>query len=135
MPPEKVEKGSPQDWLRYAQSDLELARTGKSPKVLFETLCFHAHQTAEKAIKAVLIAHSIPIIKSHNIGTLISLLPAELDCPPELQEAMSLTDYAVSSRYPGDLEPVTKADYQEALDLAEKVLKWAEKEIPHRSFE
>ncbi len=52
MPPEQVEKGSPQDWLRYAQSDIELARTGKSPKELFETLCFHAHQTAEKAIIA-----------------------------------------------------------------------------------
>jgi HEPN domain-containing protein len=66
---------------------------------------------------------------------LINLLPADLDRPPELQEAMSLTDYAVSSRYPGDLEPVTEKDYQEALHLAEKVLKWAEKIIPQRTSE
>jgi len=26
---------------------------------------------------------------------------------PELKEAISLTDYAVLSRYPGDLEPVS----------------------------
>ena len=39
MPPEK---GSPQDWLIHAESDLQLAATGKLPKVLYETLCFHA---------------------------------------------------------------------------------------------
>ena len=71
MPPEKIRKGSPRDWLLHANSDLELARTGKSPGVLYETLCFHAHQAVEKAIKAVLLAHKVPIIKSHNIGALI----------------------------------------------------------------
>jgi hypothetical protein len=49
MPPEK---GSPQDWLIHAESDLQLAVTGKSPKVLFETLCFHTQQVAEKLNKS-----------------------------------------------------------------------------------
>jgi HEPN domain-containing protein len=126
MPPEQVSKGSPQDWLLHANSDLELARTGKSPGVLFETLCFHAHQAVEKAIKAVLLAHKVPIIKSHNIGALIKLLPEDIQRLPELKEAISLTDYAVLSRYPGDLEPVTEKEYKEALKLAKKVVAWAE---------
>jgi hypothetical protein len=46
-----------------------------------------------------------------------------------LQDAASLTDYAVLSRYPGDLEPVDEEEYQEALRLAEAVLAWAEETI------
>ena len=130
MPPEKVRKGSPQDWMLHANSDLELARTGKSQRVLFETLCFHAHQAVEKAIKAVLIAHKVPIIKSHNIGALIKLLPEDIKRLPELKESISLTAYAVLSRYPGDLEPVTDKEYKDAVELAEKVINWAEKLIP-----
>jgi HEPN domain-containing protein len=133
MPPEQVRKGSPQDWLLHANSDLELARTGKSPKVLFETLCFHAHQAVEKAIKAVLVAHKVPIIKSHNIGALIKLLPEDIQRLPELKEAMGLTDYAVLSRYPGDLEPVTEKEYKDAVQLAEEVIQWAERLITKTS--
>jgi HEPN domain-containing protein len=133
MPPERVRKGSPQDWLLHAHSDQELARTGKSPGVLFETLCFHAHQAVEKAVKAVLVAHKVPIIKSHNIAALIKLLPEDIQRIPELKEAMGLTDYAVLSRYPGDLEPVTEKDYKEAIELAEKVVAWAERSISKTS--
>jgi len=32
--------GSPADWLRYAYSDLELARVKRPPKVLFEGFAF-----------------------------------------------------------------------------------------------
>jgi HEPN domain-containing protein len=133
MSPKPVRKGSPHDWLLHANSDLELARTGKSPRILFETLCFHAHQAVEKAIKAVLVAHKVPIIKFHNIGALIKLLPEDIERLPELKEAMSLTDYAVLSRYPGDLEPVTEKDYKEAVKLAEKVTQWAERSISKTS--
>jgi len=126
MPPEKIRKGSPQDWLLHANSDLELARTPKSPRILFETLCFHSHQAVEKAIKAVLLAQKVPIIKSHNIGALIKLLPEDIQRLPELREAISLTDYAVLSRYPGDLEPVSEKEYKEAVEIAAKVVSWAE---------
>lgn len=40
-----------------------------------------------------------------------------------------MTDYAVVARYPGDLEPVEEAEYQEAIQVAEVVLGWAEKMI------
>ena len=45
---------SPADWLRYAVSDLELARTTPSSRILLEALCFHAQQAAEKALRACL---------------------------------------------------------------------------------
>ena len=60
MPPERPQPGSAQDWLRYAGSDLELARMSASPNVMLESLCYHAQQCAEKSLKAVLVALSCP---------------------------------------------------------------------------
>jgi len=92
--------------------------------VLLEDLCFHAQQAAEKALKAVLVANSVAVSNIHSIRRLIDLLPAKLDIPGEIQDAASLTDYAVSSRYPGDFEPVDEDEHREAVRLAEAVVSW-----------
>jgi HEPN domain-containing protein len=112
MPRELVEKGSPADWLVYARSDPEVARSQKSEGILLETLCFHAQQAAEKAIKAVPIHYGIPTIKSHNIGALLNLLPESVSIPSDIWQSVILTDYAVVTRYPGDYEPVSDQEYK-----------------------
>ncbi|MDT8300017.1 MAG: HEPN domain-containing protein [Sedimentisphaerales bacterium] len=127
MPPKGHFSGSPADWLRYSRSDLELARTIRTAEVMFEVLCFHAQQAAEKALKAVLIAKDVPPPKTHNIRTLLDLLPEEIIVPEEIEDAASLSDYAVTSRYPGDFEPVNEEEYKEAVRLAATVVLWAER--------
>ncbi|HEV8574581.1 MAG TPA: HEPN domain-containing protein [Dehalococcoidia bacterium] len=121
--------GSPAEWLRYARSDLELARLAPPPGVMPEALCFHAQQAAEKALKAVLIAHELPFPRTHNLRTLLDLLPQTLAPLAEVQDAARLTDYAVFSRYPAEAEPVTEEEHQEAVRLATAVLAWAEQTI------
>jgi len=129
MPHEGHFPGSPADWLRYARSDLELARVVRPDEVLFEGLCFHAQQAAEKALKAVLIAKGVPPPKTHNIRALLDLLPQEIITTQEIEDAASLTDYAVTSRYPGDFESVDEEEYKETVRLAENVVLWAERII------
>ena len=129
MPHEGHFPGSPADWLSYARSDLELARVGRPAKVLFEGLCFHAQQAVEKALKAVLIAKGIPASKTHNIRTLLDLLPPDIILPKEVEDAASLTDYAVIIRYPGDFESVDEEEYKQAVQFAETVVLWAERII------
>lgn len=129
MPHEGRFLGGPADWLRYAYSDLELARVTRPSKVLFEGLCFHAQQAAEKAPKAVLIANGVPPTKTHNIRTLLDLLPQDVIVPHEVEDAASLTDYAVISRYPGDFESINEKEYKETVRLAEAVVLWAERII------
>lgn len=124
MPAEDRMPGSPPDWLHRARSDLNLARLSRPEGVLLEDLCFHAQQAAEKALKAVLVANSMAVPNIHSIRRLIDLLPAKLDIPGEVQFAASLTDYAVSSRYPGDFEPVDEDEHREAVRLAEAVVSW-----------
>jgi len=127
MPPKEIEAGEPEDWLRHAWSDLELARVGRNSKILLEDLCFHSQQAAEKALKAVLVLKSVPFPKTHNIGTLLDLLSEGSNLPEEVKGSASLTDYAVLTRYPGDLEPVTEEEYLEALRIAQAVVQWAER--------
>jgi len=129
MPPEDDRTGGPEAWLRYAHSDLELARLSPPPGVLLEGLCFHAQQAAEKALKAVLVARGMPFPRTHSIGMLVDLLPEGISVPGELQHAASLTDYAVISRYPGVSEPVDEEECREAIRLAEAVLSWAESTV------
>ena len=125
MPPEGHVSGSAVDWLRYAESDLEIARITQSPRILLEGLCFHAQQAAERALKAVLVAHAIPFPRTHNIATLLDLVPLEIGLPSEVEAAAGLTDYAVLTRYPSNLEPVTEEEYHEAVHLAEAIVDWA----------
>lgn len=129
MPHEGHFSGSPADWLRYARSDLELASIVRPDEVLFEGLCFHTQQAAEKALKAVLIDKGIPPPKTHNIRTLLELLPQDITIPQKIDDAASLSDYAVVSRYPGEFEPVDEEEYKETVQLAETVVLWAEKII------
>lgn len=129
MPLDSLLPGSPEDWLRHAYSDLELAREKPSPKVLYEDLCFHAQQSAEKALKAILIAQETPFPRTHNIRTLLDLLPRTIELPDNVQGVGKLTTYAVSSRYPGVVEPIDEEEHQESVRLAEAVVNWAEKII------
>jgi HEPN domain-containing protein len=129
MPLDDRLSGSPADWLRYARSDLELASVTRPDEVLFEGLCFHAQQAAEKALEAVLIANGIPPPKTHNIRTLLDLLSQVMVAPQEIEDSAGLADYAVTSRYPGDFEPVNEEEYKGALRLAKSVVNWAEKTV------
>ena len=125
--------GSPEDWLRRARSDLALSRVPRPPEVMYNELCFHAQQAAEKSIKAMLIAEQVKFRRVHQIGYLLELLPHEIPLPPDVIEAISLTSYAVTTRYPGEYEEITDEMYQEAVRLAQYVVGWAEQTITNRT--
>jgi HEPN domain-containing protein len=126
MLPDKPLPGSAADWLRRARSDLALAGIALPRDVLYNELCFHAQQAAEKSIKAVLVHCGIEFRKVHNIDYLMTLLPPEVSVPPAAEEIVSLTSYAVMFRYPGDYEDVTEEEYQWAIQAARAVYAWAE---------
>jgi HEPN domain-containing protein len=121
--------GSAADWLRRAHSDLVLAGITLPRGVLYNELCFHAQQAAEKSIKAVLVHYGVEFKRVHDIDYLMTQLPAEVSVPPEAEEVVSLTSYAVMFRYPGDYEDVTEEEYQWAIQAAQAVYRWAEQSI------
>ena len=121
--------GSPRDWLRHARSDLVLARTLKTPRVLYEHLCFHAQQAAGKAVKAILVRRGIVIPKTHDLAFLLGLLPSAIQVPVALIDLPILTKYAVQLRYPAETHPATANERRTALRLAQAAVEWAEKEL------
>ena len=112
-------------WLSRADSNLRIARLGKAEGIFLEDLCFEAQQAAEKALKALLIHLSGEYPKVHAFTLLLERLEQYVPVPDSVQEVVELTDYAVQMRYPGDYYPVTDAEYERALELAERTLNWA----------
>jgi len=52
-------------------------------------------------------------------------MPPEIPRNAILDEAAALTEYAVSSRYPGEAEDVTPEELSTAVEIAQGVLSWA----------
>ncbi len=126
MPPERRGLGLPSDWLRRARSDLALAKAPLPTDVLYADLCFHAQQAAEKAIKAVYRARRYGFRYTHDLSELLDGLARHgVFVPQEIREAVTLTDFAWETRYPGPAELVTEDEYRRAVTLAEKVVEWA----------
>ena len=130
MPPRAGSQGTPEEWLRRAKSNLARAKQPKPKESFWEDVCFDVQQAVEKAVKAVLIHREIDFPKTHDIGELLTLVDqAGEKIPRAFWKADDLTQYAVETRYPGPAEPVTRKEYREAVAVAGKVVKWAEKII------
>ena len=127
MPNSRPEIGSPEEWLRHAQSDLNLARLASHrPDVLPEQACFHAQQAAEKALKAALLHRRIDFPFTHDIEELLELAErGGLALPPAVAQSGALTSYAVETRYPSSLEDIDPVQVDEAIRTAEHVVQWA----------
>ena len=46
---------------------------------------------------------------------------------------LDLNDYAVQTRYPGDYTPIEMQEYQNAIKIAERTVKWAVDYIENKS--
>jgi HEPN domain-containing protein len=116
-----------QTWLRIARADLALAEVSLPEDALYELLCFHAQQAAEKAIKAVLLYLDLDFPFVHDLRLLANLLPADLRSAPALTGVEALTAYAVTTRYPFSFrdDAVDKNEYDEAIRIADEVVRWA----------
>lgn len=96
-------------------------------------LGFHAQQAVEKAIKAVLTAHSIEFPRTHDLAIVLDLLSNKgLDLPPGAAELTRLTPFGAVLRY----DDAPDADRQEPeLDrswlrlCAQETVEWAESMI------
>ena len=123
----KPDSTDAREWVRYATSDLLLAETVPPSGVLLEHPCFHAQQSAEKAIKAALIADGTIPPKTHSIAELVSLVEASGRAfPDDLRGTLELTPYSVVSRYPADFGELDETEWQEAVDPARRTVAWAD---------
>ena len=126
MPPDDPVSGTAEHWLARAEGHLALARQPKPPGAFWEDLAFHAQKAAEFALKAVYQHRGIAFRFTHSIGELGSGLEAAGESIPyEVRDSVILTRYAVHARYPGAGVPVSRKEYESAVELAAAVFAWA----------
>ena len=100
---------------------------------MYEDLCFDCQQAVEKSLKALLININILFPRTHSIAVLIELLEENgIKVPDNIKDAIPLTQYAVTTRYPGDYEPVGDKEYKEAVKIAERAVNWVKKELKRK---
>jgi HEPN domain-containing protein len=111
------------EWLSFASADLRAARLLLTDAAVPSRIaCFHAHQAAEKAVKAVLIAESTPFRKTHDIVVLVGLAPAQLATNLAAVDILVVQPWAVDGRYPGDLPDATPTEAAEVVATAATIL-------------
>ena len=106
--PDRYSPDDPREWLNRARSNLAQAKVDH-PDVYFEDLCFNAQQAVEKAIKALLIKYGVEFPYVHDITELLTLIEeAGQQIPESVKQAERLTRFAVFTRYPGVVSPVSR---------------------------
>lgn len=129
MKAQRYPPDDPREWLNRAHSNLAQAKSLQRD-VYLEDLCFNAQQAAEKAIKGVLLFRKIKFPYVHDLTELLTLLEeAGERIPRAVKSAGKLSQYAVFTRYPGLSQPIDRKAYREAVAIAERVVRWAERVI------
>jgi HEPN domain-containing protein len=109
-------------WLHYAQEDL---RTGE--RLLADRdspprhACWLAQQSAEKALKAILVFLQIDFPKTHDLNALRLLVPEGWNVNVPNPELAALTEWAVEARYPGGWDEATPEDARRAVHRAREI--------------
>ncbi|HEY3318513.1 MAG TPA: HEPN domain-containing protein [Coriobacteriia bacterium] len=119
------------NWLEKARRDLAAASlVDESPEFL-DIAAFHLQQSAEKAIKGLLVLNDQRFTKTHDLKVLIGQAEPFL---PELaaveEGAADLSPFAADGRYPGDVELTDRDEYERLADTAQGIYKAVLAAIP-----
>ena len=117
-----------EEWIIISREDLQAAEY-LFEKALHRIACYHAQQTVEKLLKAILVEHEIDIPRIHNLLDLNNAAKRlDYNTPLSGEDAVFLNSI-YRSRYPLDTgllpwgEP-TEKDAAKALDIAKNMSAW-----------
>ena len=107
-------------WITYGDEDLVLAKHGLilATTAPYRLIAYHAQQCAEKYMKAYLVYHRIDFPYTHNIAQLLELCPDKIEWENNLEVAEELSPFAITTRYPGEDEPVTEEEARKTIEIA-----------------
>lgn len=110
------------EWIRYAEADLSAAEDlmASHPGIA----AYHAHQAAEKGLKALQIDREGDYDRTHDLVRLYY----QLDVPDEFQSVLEdLNPADTAARYP-DAPDVSIDQLQPTLNRIEDLLTWIQKQ-------
>ena len=91
-----------QEWIAKADEDFNFALINlKEEKPFFSQICFHFHQTAEKYLKAYIVANGLEFRKTHDLPLLLKLcLTKDRSFEALNDDCEFLATFYIESRYP-----------------------------------
>jgi HEPN domain-containing protein len=124
------------EWTSKGDNDLKNAvhtlKLGKDCPT--DTVCFHAQQCVEKYLKAFLVALEKQFPRTHDVESLISLMPKDIRLGLTVEEQRRLTEYATVLRYPGPYEAISLTEAKQAVKLAHRVQRKIRKLLETKSL-
>lgn len=110
-------------WLRKAEHDLlNVENNLAADQVPWDTVCYHAQQTGEKTLKALLVFHGETPPRTHDLVALLArCVPLAPDLADLEADCRNLTVFAVGARYPDDLFEPTEDDGRAMTEAARRV--------------
>jgi HEPN domain-containing protein len=91
------------EWLDRAGDDLRIAELLLTQPELTNMVAFHAQQSVEKALKAVLEESSIAPVRTHSLTRLYGLVESRLPFDVDQDMLDRLDAVYIESRYPGEM--------------------------------
>jgi len=119
------------DWLDKASGDLKSSKKLiRDDDDTLDTAAYHAHQCAEKALKAYFVFLNKQVPKSHDLEFLLkSCIEFDLEFVSLKQEIIDLNPYVTESRYPDDQFVIDREEVEAAIKKATKVLNCVKKKL------
>jgi HEPN domain-containing protein len=94
------------------------------PQADLAALGFHAQQSAEKALKAVIVMTGIAVPRTHDLAALgVALQLKGVNLPLSLDDLRLLNPFAVEFRYDDEMVPAVPRDF--LAHLLETLMRWA----------
>ncbi len=121
-------KGLPALLLQKAREDVAAVEAlVDDERVVDGIVLFHAQQAAEKTLKAVLSARSIPFRMTHDLSELTDQLAnSGRPLPVGLAQIGLLTPYAATFRYENLPLEAPILSRQTALEMVRELMKWGQ---------
>ncbi len=123
------------NWFSFAHEDLIVAEASFEEKV-YNQVCFHSQQGAEKMLKGFLKSKKQNVPKTHFLEELIELCSNIDNRFRSLRSRCSILDrYYIPTRYPDALPGVLpeglpqKKDAEEALKTLREIMEFVEKRL------
>ncbi len=120
-------------WLEFSEYDLKTAKWNCEGEI-YTSSCYASQQSAEKALKALILNKGKIVPKIHSLDRLLSeLKKIDVDVSEIINAAQELDKYYISARYPGQYGGpeglYDEQDAKSAISAVEEILRFVYKKI------
>lgn len=127
--PRLFKKEYAKELLNLAYSDLETASVlEKANLPRKENILFHAQQSIEKAVKAVICHHGLPVPMVQDLNELVKTVPAYEQIPYH-DVLFDFTQFATIRRYEEGVAIISVEEVSDAIKVASKVCDWVKGQV------